>query len=108
MLTLKVVAADSTHWLPDVTNVVQMGGATMDGAHVDTIATLQTAGVPLPEPSDECIYSVLGGDRRDPDQRWYGIAVQLQVAGDKRHRFYIIEERTAYLLGPDGRTLDRI
>lgn len=112
MLTLKITAHEATHWIADVTEVSRVGcGARISSAHENVINLLNAEageGYEYPEPSDDVVWHIMGGNPSQPDEAWYCWAVAVKRSGDKRGHYYAVEDQTAYLMGPDGKTIDRI
>ncbi len=106
MFTLKVLFADGTKWIPGVTRITQCGVACLGDD---------------PQPEDrrqacDAILDLFPG----PAKRWRGhihvdsypnntwlTALVVDFADDSEAT-YIVPRENAYLLGPDGATIDRL
>jgi hypothetical protein len=102
MLTLKIVTEHS-HWVPDLTEVTTVGGASIPGTDCDVVEEIRENN-PGMMPTDGMVYHVVGSPTTGP---WYAVAIQVR-RNDGTWHTYCVPERCSYLLGPDGRTIDRI
>jgi hypothetical protein len=99
MMTFKVVSDDGVSWVPDVQSVTLCPGfmSVSPGDDVQSHFCEEYR-----QPAD-LVWHVTGPS----DRQWIAIPVQVRHQNG-RTDVYIVEEGTAYLLGPDGKTLDRL